>query len=75
VARALENGVDRRGAHCGTGSPRGTRAVAAFAETIVLNFDQDEAGQKAARKSLEICSREMRGQDRELPRGHDRTRT
>jgi DNA primase len=43
-----------------------------FAETVVLNFDQDEAGQKAARKSLEVLLEEgVRVRIVELPEGHD----
>jgi len=39
---------------------------------VVLNFDQDEAGQKAARKSFEVLLDEgLRVQVVELPPGHD----
>ena len=73
VARAIEHGVTGAVATCGTAlTGQHTRLLRRFADTVVLNFDQDEAGQKAARKSLEICLEEGLGvRIVELPEGHD----
>ena len=58
-------------ATCGTAlTGQHARLLQRFAETAVLNFDQDEAGQKAARKSLEVLLEEgMRVRIVELPGG------
>jgi len=60
-------------ATCGTAlTGSHARLLKRFAETVVLNFDQDEAGQKAARKSLEVLLEEgVRVRIVELPEGHD----
>ena len=73
VARALEQGVSEVVATCGTAlTGAHARLLKRFAETAVLNFDQDEAGQKAARKSLEVLLEEgVRVRIVELPEGHD----
>ncbi|HSP19760.1 MAG TPA: DNA primase, partial [Myxococcaceae bacterium] len=73
VARAIEHGVVEAVATCGTAlTPQHARLLHRFAETVVLNFDQDAAGQKAASKSLEICLEEgLRVRIVELPEGHD----
>ncbi|HEY8232463.1 MAG TPA: DNA primase [Vicinamibacteria bacterium] len=73
VARALEAGVTESVATCGTAlTGSHARLLKRFAETVVLNFDQDEAGQKAARKSLEVLLEEgVRVRIVELPEGHD----
>jgi DNA primase len=73
VARALEQGVNEVVATCGTAlTGQHARLLKRFAETVVLNFDQDEAGQKAARKSLEVLLEEgLRVRIVELPEGHD----
>jgi DNA primase len=73
VARALEAGVAEAVATCGTAlTGSHARLVKRFAETVVLNFDQDEAGQKAARKSLEVLLEEgVSVKIVELPEGHD----
>ena len=73
VARAIEAGVTEAVATCGTAlTGQHARLLQRFAETAVLNFDQDEAGQKAARKSLEVLLEEgMRVRIVELPEGHD----
>ena len=73
VARAIEQGVTGVVATCGTAlTAYHARLLRRFAETAVLNFDQDEAGQKAARKSLETCLEEgLRVRIVELPEGHD----
>jgi DNA primase len=73
VARAIEHGVTESVATCGTAlTSQHARLLHRFADTVVLNFDQDEAGQKAARKSLEICLEEgLRVRIVELPEGHD----
>lgn len=73
VARALEHGVAEAVATCGTSLTSGhARLLRRFGERIVVNFDQDEAGQKAARKSFEVLSEEgLRVQVVGLPEGHD----
>jgi DNA primase len=73
VARAIEAGVTEAVATCGTAlTGQHARLLQRFAETAVLNFDQDEAGQKAARKSLEVLLEEgLRVCIVELPEGHD----
>jgi DNA primase len=73
VARAIEQGVPEAVATCGTAlTAQHARMLRRFAETAVLNFDQDEAGQKAARRSLEPLLEEgLRVRVVELPEGHD----
>ena len=73
VARALEAGVTEAVATCGTALTAGhARLLRRFTERVVLNFDQDEAGQKAARKSLDILVEEgLKAHVVELPEGHD----
>jgi DNA primase len=73
VARAIEGGVPEAVATCGTAlTPSHARLLGRFARTVVLNFDQDEAGQKAARRSLEVLLEEgLRVRLVELPEGHD----
>ncbi len=73
VARAIEQEVSEVVATCGTAlTGSHARLLKRFAETVVLNFDQDEAGQKAARKSLEVLLEEgVRVRIVELPEGHD----
>ncbi len=73
VARALEAGVETAVATCGTAltSFHG-RLLRRFSEKIVVNFDQDDAGQNAARKSLDVLMEEgLRVHVVELPAGHD----
>jgi DNA primase len=73
VARAIEHGVAGAVATCGTAlTGQHTRLLHRFADTVVLNFDQDDAGQKAACRSLETCLDEgLRVRIVELPEGHD----
>jgi DNA primase len=73
VARALEAGVEEVVATCGTAlTPGHARLLRRFTENVVVNFDQDAAGQKAAHKSLEILLEEgLRVKVVELPDGHD----
>jgi len=73
VARALEGGVAEAVATCGTAlTPSHARLLRRFAEKVVVNFDQDEAGQKAARKSLDILAGEgLSVHVVTLPQGHD----
>jgi len=73
VARGLEHGIAGAVATCGTAlTPQHARLLRRFAETVVLNFDQDAAGQKAARKSLELLlEEELQVRIVELPEGHD----
>jgi DNA primase len=73
VARALECGVEEAVATCGTAlTPLHGRLLRRFADTVCVNFDQDEAGQRAARKSLEVLLGEgLRVRVVELPEGHD----
>jgi len=73
VARALEHGVEEAVATCGTSlTPGHAKLLRRFTERVVVNFDQDEAGQKAARKSFEVLGEEsLRVQVVGLPEGHD----
>jgi len=73
VARALEAGVTEAVATCGTALTAGhARLLRRFTERVVVNFDQDEAGQKAARKSLDVLVEEgLKAHVVELPEGHD----
>jgi DNA primase len=73
VARAIEAGVTGAVATCGTAlTGQHARLLARFAKTVVLNFDQDEAGQKAARRSLDVLLGEgLPVRIVELPAGHD----
>ena len=73
VARALEAGVETAVATCGTAlTSFHARLLRRFADKIVVNFDQDDAGQKAARKSLDVLVEEgLRVHVVELPAGHD----
>ena len=73
VARAVEAGVTEAVATCGTALTAGhARLLRRFTERVVVNFDQDEAGQKAARKSLDILVEEgLKAHVVELPQGHD----
>jgi DNA primase len=73
VARALEAGITTAVATCGTAltSFHG-RLLHRFTDKVAVNFDQDEAGQKAARKSLDVLMEEgLRVHVVELPAGHD----
>jgi DNA primase len=73
VARAIEAGVEEVVATCGTALTAGhARLVHRFADRVIVNFDQDAAGQKAARKSVDILIEEgLAVQVVELPEGHD----
>jgi DNA primase len=73
VARALEAGVEEAAATCGTALTAGhARLLRRFAERVAVNFDQDEAGQKAAHKALDVLVEEgLRVQVVELPAGED----
>jgi DNA primase len=73
VARALEAGVAEAVATCGTALTTGhARLLRRFAERVAVNFDQDAAGQKAARKALDVLVEEgLRCQVVELPPGDD----
>jgi DNA primase len=73
VARALEAGVTEAVATCGTALTAGhARLLHRFAERVNVNFDQDDAGQKAARKSLDVLIEEgLRSHVVELPAGDD----
>jgi DNA primase len=73
VARALEAGVGGVVATCGTALTAGhAHLLRRFTEKVIVNFDQDEAGQKAARKSVDILLDEgLQVRVVELPGGHD----
>lgn len=73
VARALEHGVSEAVATCGTAlTPAHARLLRRFAPRVVLNFDQDAAGQKAAERSFEaLCGEGFDVRVVELPEGHD----
>jgi DNA primase len=73
VARALEEGIGEAVATCGTAlTASHARLLRRCTETVCVNFDQDEAGQRAARRSLEVLLGEgLRVRVVELPEGHD----
>lgn len=73
VARAMECGVGEAVATCGTAlTPGHARLLRRFSETVIVNFDQDAAGQKAARKSIDILMEDgLKVRVVELPDGHD----
>jgi DNA primase len=73
VARAIEAGIGEAVATCGTAlTPAHARLLRRFTDRAVVNFDQDDAGQKAARKSLDILLEEgFKVSVVELPQGHD----
>jgi DNA primase len=73
VARAREGGVEEVVATCGTALTGGqARLLHRFSDRVVVNFDQDEAGQKAALKAFDALLEEsLRVQVVELPEGHD----
>jgi DNA primase len=73
VARALEAGVGGVVATCGTALTAGhAHLLRRFTEKVLVNFDQDEAGQKAARKSVDLLLDEgLTVHVVELPGGHD----
>jgi DNA primase len=73
VARALEAGVGEAVATCGTALTSGhARLLRRYTERVVVNFDQDAAGQRAARKSLDLLLDEgLKVHVVELPAGHD----
>ncbi len=73
VARALERGVGEAVATCGTAlTTSHARLLRRFSERVLLNFDQDEAGQNAARRSFEALAGEgLQLHVVELPQGHD----
>jgi DNA primase len=73
VARALEGGIGEAVATCGTALTQShARLLRRFTEKVVVNFDQDEAGQKAARKSLDVLAGEgLTVHVVELPKGDD----
>ena len=73
VARAIEAGVTEAIATCGTAlTGAHARLLRRFTDRAVLNFDQDDAGQKAARKSIDILLEEgFKVHVVELPEGHD----
>ncbi|HVR70182.1 MAG TPA: DNA primase, partial [Vicinamibacteria bacterium] len=73
VARCLEFGIAEAVATCGTALTAGhARLLRRFTDKVVVNFDQDAAGIKAARKSVEVLLEEgLRVHIVELPEGHD----
>ncbi len=73
VARALEAGVAEAVATCGTAlTPSHARLLRRFTERIFVNFDQDDAGQRAAQKSIDLLLEEgLKIQVVGLPSGHD----
>jgi DNA primase len=73
VARCLEHGITEAVATCGTALTAGhARLLRRFTDKVVVNFDQDAAGIKAARKSVEVLLDEgLKVHIVELPEGHD----
>ena len=73
VARAIEAGVAEVAATCGTAlTTNHARLLRRFTENVVMNFDQDEAGQKASTRSAEALLEEsLQVRVVELPAGED----
>jgi DNA primase len=73
VARAVQAGVGGAIATCGTAlTPGHARLLRRFTERLYVNFDQDDAGQKAAQKSIDVLLEEgLRMHVVRLPAGHD----
>ena len=73
VARAIESGVAEVAATCGTAlTTNHARLLRRFTENVVMNFDQDEAGQKASTRSAEALLEEsLQVRVVELPAGED----
>jgi DNA primase len=73
VARCLEFGITEAVATCGTSLTAGhARLLRRFTDKVVVNFDQDAAGIKAARKGVEVLLEEgLKVHIVELPEGHD----
>ena len=73
VARALEHGVAEAIATCGTAlTPSHARLLRRFAPRVVLSFDCDEAGRRAADRSGELLLGEgIEVRVLTLPEGHD----
>jgi DNA primase len=73
VARALEAGIEEAVATCGTAlTGAHARLLRRFADTVCVSFDQDEAGKRAAGKSLEtLLEAGPRVRVVELPEDHD----
>jgi DNA primase len=73
VARAIEAGVGEVAATCGTAlTTNHARLLRRFTESVVMNFDQDEAGQKASQRSAEALVEEsLQVRVVELPAGED----
>jgi len=60
-------------AACGTAlTPQHCKLLRRFADAVAVNFDQDDAGRKAARRSIDLLIEEgLRVTVVELPEGHD----
>jgi DNA primase len=73
VARALEQGVGEVVASCGTAlTPAHARLLRRFTDQVIVNYDQDPAGQKAASRSLDLLLEQgFKLAIVELPEGHD----
>ena len=73
VARAHEAGIDEAVATCGTALTAGhARLIRRFAGRVAVNFDQDDAGQKAALRGVDVLVEEgLQVQVVELPAGDD----
>lgn len=73
VARAIQAGIGGAMATCGTAlTPGHARLLRRFTERIYVNFDQDDAGQRAAQKSIDVLLEEgLRIHVVRLPKGHD----
>ena len=73
VARALEAGVSQAAATCGTAlTPGHAQLLRRFTDTVLLNFDGDEAGQRATEKGADLLLEAgLKVQVVQLPDGHD----
>jgi DNA primase len=73
VGRCLQTQAAPAVASCGTAlTPGQAKLLRRFTDRVVVNFDQDAAGQKATRRSLDVLLEEgLTVSVVELPEGHD----
>ena len=73
VARALEAGIGQAAATCGTALTSGhAQLLRRFTDTVLLNFDGDEAGQRATERGADLLLEAgLKVRVVQLPDGHD----
>ncbi len=73
VARAMEHGIGQAIATCGTALTTGhARLLSRFTDRVLVNFDQDKAGQAATQKSCDVLLEQgLEVRVVRLPEGHD----